>query len=89
METGALLQHRIGMPAVRDFLLRIVPVLNVEWVAEPLHRRGATRLIKEDRRRLSLVDCISFELMNEKGITRALTLDRHFEEAGYEITPTA
>jgi predicted nucleic acid-binding protein len=31
----------------------------------------------------SLTDCISFLLMEERGITDALTADRHFEQAGF------
>jgi len=31
----------------------------------------------------TLVDCISFEVMKEKGITDVLTVDRHFEQAGF------
>ncbi|RMD86426.1 MAG: PIN domain-containing protein [Calditrichaeota bacterium] len=30
----------------------------------------------------SLVDCISFEVMKEKGLIDALTGDKHFEQAG-------
>ncbi|HEX4053319.1 MAG TPA: PIN domain-containing protein [Tepidisphaeraceae bacterium] len=33
----------------------------------------------------SLTDCISFEIMRERGITDALTADRHFEQAGFNI----
>jgi predicted nucleic acid-binding protein len=32
----------------------------------------------------SLTDCISFSVMRERGITRALTHDHHFEQAGFE-----
>jgi hypothetical protein len=32
----------------------------------------------------SLTDCISFEAMNSARITRALTHDCHFEQAGYK-----
>jgi predicted nucleic acid-binding protein len=32
----------------------------------------------------SLTDCISFHIMNDRGITRALTHDHHFEQAGFE-----
>jgi predicted nucleic acid-binding protein len=31
----------------------------------------------------SLTDCISFVLMEQRGITEALTADRHFEQAGF------
>jgi len=30
-----------------------------------------------------LTDCISFVVMRERGITEALTADRHFQQAGY------
>jgi len=32
----------------------------------------------------SLTDCISFLVMQDRGITRALTYDHHFEQAGFE-----
>ena len=31
----------------------------------------------------SLVDAVSFILMQERGMTEALTADRHFEQAGF------
>ena len=31
----------------------------------------------------SLVDCSSFAIMQQRGITEALTTDRHFEQAGF------
>jgi predicted nucleic acid-binding protein len=32
-----------------------------------------------------LVDCISFIVMRERGVTQALTFDRHFEQAGFTL----
>ncbi|MBI3851293.1 MAG: type II toxin-antitoxin system VapC family toxin [Verrucomicrobia bacterium] len=32
----------------------------------------------------SLTDCISFQVMQERGISRALAYDIHFEQAGFE-----
>lgn len=32
----------------------------------------------------SLTDCISFALMGERRIQRALAYDHHFEQAGFE-----
>jgi predicted nucleic acid-binding protein len=37
--------------------------------------------------KLSLCDAASFVLMRERGIKRALTFDRHFADAGFELLP--
>ncbi len=57
-------------------------------VTETLHRRGFARLVARDRRQLSLVDCVSFEFMEEEGIQQALALDRHFEDEGFNTLPS-
>jgi predicted nucleic acid-binding protein len=31
-----------------------------------------------------ITDCISFEVMRERGLSQALTADAHFQQAGYE-----
>ena len=56
VEMIALLQNRVGLEPVRAFDEHMLPMLSVEWVSEALHRRGARRILKENRRRLSLVD---------------------------------
>jgi uncharacterized protein len=33
----------------------------------------------------SVVDCISFNIMNERGISEALSTDHHFAQAGFKI----
>jgi len=38
---------------------------------------------KYDDKEWSLVDCISFIVMRERGIKQALTFDRHFDQAGF------
>ncbi|MGH7322705.1 MAG: type II toxin-antitoxin system VapC family toxin [Candidatus Rokuibacteriota bacterium] len=87
VEMVALLQHRIGLPPVRDFAEHIVPLLSVEWVSEVLHRRAVERLLRADRRRLSLVDCVSLEFMQSRGLRDVLALDPHFAEAGCRLLP--
>lgn len=49
-----------------------------EWIARGLSLYGQ-RLDKH----WSLIDCISFEIMRDHGLTEALTADRHFTQAGY------
>ncbi len=85
VETVALLQHRIGLAPVRDFVEHIYPVLAVEWVSEPLHRKGSERLLREDRRRLSLVDCVSLEFIRSQGLRDVLALDAQFAQAGCRL----
>jgi uncharacterized protein len=88
VETTALLQHRVGLMAVRDLQSKITPLLGVVWVDHTLHGRAVKRLFREDRRSLSLVDCVSFEVMDSEGIRDVLTLDRHFSQAGFDVLPT-
>jgi predicted nucleic acid-binding protein len=85
IETMALLQHRIGLDAIRDFEEEMMPLLEVEWVSVDLHRRGMRRLLQADRRQLSLVDCVSLEYMRQHQLRDVLGLDRHFTEAGYRL----
>jgi len=33
----------------------------------------------------SITDCISFEIMRQRGISTALTGDRHFQQAGFKV----
>ena len=36
----------------------------------------------------ALVDCVSFEVMRRRGITRAFAFDRRFADAGFELFPS-
>lgn len=87
VETTALLQRRIGLDAVRDFETRIVPLLEVFWITQTVHRRAMDRLLQADRRDLSLVDCSSFLVMDTEGIRDALALDEDFSREGYRVSP--
>ena len=87
VETMALLQHRIGLSAARDFDDEVLPVVRVRWVDEALYRLGTDRLWREDRRQLSLVDAVSFEFMRTEGISSALAVDPHFAAAGFRVLP--
>ena len=72
VETFALVQSRLGLEAVREFQESIVPVLSVEFVTPETHRLGIAALLAASRRGLSLVDCVSFEVMRDLGIKRSL-----------------
>jgi predicted nucleic acid-binding protein len=50
---------------------------------------ATSRFLTAHRRGLSLVDCTTFEVMRNLGLTRAFTLDPHFAEQGFEVIPEA
>ena len=83
LETCAVLQRSCGIDALRVFLLELLPVLSVAWVEEQAHQAGIAALLAAARRKLSLVDCTSFEMMRQRGITAAFAFDRHFAEYGF------
>ena len=85
LETLTLLQRRVGIDAAGDFDRKIVPVLDVIWVDEVWHDLGMRRLQIEKSRRVSLTDCLGFEIMEKRDIACAFTFDKHFMERGFEI----
>jgi predicted nucleic acid-binding protein len=87
LETVALLQHRIGVAAVRALHEDVAPLLRVYWVSEEQHRARLEMLLLAGRRRLSLVDCVSFQTMRLLAVRTVFCFDAHFREQGFEIRP--
>ena len=83
-ETVALVQRRLGVEAVRTFQHDIYPLLHIKWVDEPIHRAGMAAVIAASRRKLSLADCVSFEVMRRGELHQVFGFDPHFEEQGFE-----
>lgn len=73
------------MDAVRQLHDFILGVLSVEWVDERLHTRAVSAALAADRRRVSLVDWTSFELMRSLGIRHALAFDSDFKDRGFGL----
>ena len=87
VETVAVVQHRMGLDAVRVFHHDIYPVLTAEWVRDEWHAKGMSGVLAARRRNLSLVDCVSFEIMRQRGIRSVFAFDKHFEEQGFDLIP--
>jgi predicted nucleic acid-binding protein len=51
--------------------------------SDDLFRRGVALFARRPDKGWSLTDCISFVVMQERGLTEALTGDHHFEQAGF------
>lgn len=83
-ESWALIQARLGWDAVEDFLREMVVRCRIVWVDERLHGLGAARARQARERRLSLTDCVSFEVMLAEGCREYLGDDEHFQAAGFQ-----
>ena len=71
VESFALVQRRLGLDALRALADILVPLLRPLWIDEDLHAAAVAALFAASRRKLSLVDCTSFELMRRHGLTEA------------------
>jgi len=87
VETSALVLRRLGMEAVHVFEQDIFPILRVIWVTKEVHSAAVSAHLMAGKRTLSLVDCVSFEVMRRTGVRKAFAFDRHFRDYWYEINP--
>jgi uncharacterized protein len=87
LETLALLQSRIGIEAVRVFQNDVVPLVRIEFVTPELHSIGIAALLAASKRKLSLVDCISFEIVRNLGLEAVFAFDLHFRTYGFRMLP--
>jgi predicted nucleic acid-binding protein len=55
----------------------------VVFVSPNLMERALSLYAERSDKAWGLVDCASFVVMTEQGITEAFTTDRHFEQAGF------
>jgi predicted nucleic acid-binding protein len=54
-----------------------------EFVTSGMHRLGIAALLTAARRNLSLVDCVSLEVMRDPGIKSVFAFDDHFRQYGF------
>ena len=63
------------------------PSVHLVHISEALFYKGWSYFERHQDKSYSLTDCISFILMPKFGITRALTFDQHFSQAGFIREP--
>ena len=57
--------------------------IEIVYASPALFRKGFALYCKYAYKTWGLVDCVSFVVMRENGITDALTNDKHFRQAGF------
>lgn len=84
VESAALLQSRLGLsPALR--FLKESESFRIHWVTAQDHHRAVRLLEERGKRGLSLVDCLSFLVMREHKVHKALAFDPDFVQEGLEL----
>ena len=85
MEVADTLAESECRARVRDFILHLRSSAACEIV--PASRQLLDRALdlyhQHADKAWTLTDCISFVIMRERGVTEALTGDKHFEQAGF------
>jgi predicted nucleic acid-binding protein len=84
VESMALLQSRLGRGAALKLAADTDSFL-VEWVDEELHHAAIVGLRQARRRKVSLVDHVSFLVMRRRGVTTAFAFDADFVSAGFQL----
>lgn len=84
VESIALLQARLGLAAAIK-LAKDATAFVIEWVDDDLHASGLRELERSKKRRLSLVDHISFLVMRRRDVTTAFAFDPDFTSTGFRL----
>ncbi|MCA2710560.1 MAG: type II toxin-antitoxin system VapC family toxin [Microcystis sp. M015S2] len=63
--------------------LEIDPSVQVILLTNSLYRLAFNLFKQREDKEWGLVDCMSFIVMQDRGITDALTADTHFQQAGF------
>ncbi len=87
VEAAAIAHRRLGGAAARDLLEDLVPISTVIWVEEGTHQAAVSAFLAAVRRRPSLVDWVTFEVMRRHVIGTAFAFDRDFVNQGFQTIP--
>jgi len=87
LEIGNALSRQRFRQAGIQLLTSLEEDPNVEIVSlgEDLYRQAFRLYRQRPDKEWGLVDCLSFVVMVERGITAALTSDVHFQQAGFQV----
>jgi uncharacterized protein len=88
-ETLTILRFRLGLKAAEEWWRQIENSSRVRIENIDIDRVERARLLFFGYRDkdFSFTDCTSFVLMKELHIRKALTLDKHFRQMGFEVLP--
>ncbi len=65
------------------------PNIEIVSLSQRLWERAINRFQERPDKEWGLTDCISFIVMEDYGLTEALTTDNHFNQAGFQVLLSA
>ena len=86
--------NALSDPRFRQRVCKLIAALDstsqtdLVYPDESLWNRSIALYASRADKSWSLTDCMSFLVMQDRGLTEALTADRHFEQAGFTILLT-
>ncbi len=89
-ETVTFLKRRINHEKAAEVgnLMLSSPTVELIHISEGHFDKGWRLFLKYHDKGFSFTDCISFLIMEENGIKKALTFDEHFRQMGINIEPS-
>lgn len=86
-EVADALSHPVNRPLFIQLIESLVtnPMVEVVPPSEAVFAAGVKLFSDRPDKGWSLTDCISMHVMTERGVSHALTGDRHFVQAGFTI----
>ncbi len=87
MEAFSLIAKRIHHAAALDCIgsLRLSTKVTCEALDRNLVESAWLRCLRFVDKEWDWIDCVSFDLMESRGIKSALSLDHHFRQAGFRL----
>ena len=88
-ETLTLLRMRISIKAAETWWAQIEGSsrVRIEWMNAERIERARAMFFRFRDKSFSFTDCTSFVVMKELHLRKAITLDGHFLQAGFEVVP--
>ena len=86
LEIGNALSRLRYRASVIELLasLHIDPQLTILPLSDDLYEKAFELFSSRPDKEWGMVDCVSFVVMEQRGLTKALTADLHFEQAGFQ-----
>ena len=87
LEIGAALSKSVFRPAAVRLIeaMQSDPLIDVIPVSDERLQHAFALFKERADKEWSLADCLSFDIMRERGIVDALTPDMHFAQAGFAV----